>query len=74
MKLTGRLKTQVESAATKEEKRDAIKKVMLLSDDELNQVSGGQDEIGLRLEKCSVCNMTGVHATTCTFYIRNKLF
>ena len=42
MKLTGKLKTQVESAATKEEKREAIKQAgMLLTDDELDQVSGG---------------------------------
>ena len=43
MKLTGNLKTQVDNAPTKEEKRDAIKKVMLLSDDELDQVAGGFD-------------------------------
>ena len=43
MKLTGKLKTQVESAATKEEKREAIKQAgMLLTDDELDQVSGGR--------------------------------
>ena len=42
MKLTGNLKTQVESAATKEEKREAIKQAgMLLTDDELDKVSGG---------------------------------
>ena len=42
MKLTGKLKTQVESAATKEEKREAIKQAgMLLTDEELDQVSGG---------------------------------
>ena len=43
MKLTGKLKTQVDNAPTKEEKRDAIKKAgMLLSDDELDQVAGGE--------------------------------
>ena len=42
MKLTGKLKTQADNAPTKEEKRDAIKKAgMLLSDDELDQVAGG---------------------------------
>ena len=42
MKLTGNLKKQVESAPTKEEKREAIKQAsMLLSDDELDQVAGG---------------------------------
>ena len=46
MKLTGKLKTQVDNAPTKEEKRDAIKKAgMLLSDDELDQVAGGFTEI-----------------------------
>ncbi|MBR4474997.1 MAG: hypothetical protein IKS55_15355 [Oscillospiraceae bacterium] len=45
MKLTGKLKTQVESAATKEEKREAIKKAgILLTDDELDQVAGGREE------------------------------
>lgn len=42
MKLTGKLKTQVGNAPTKEEKREAIKQAgMLLSDDELDQVAGG---------------------------------
>ena len=42
MKLTGKLKTQVEAAPTKEEKREAIKQAgMLLTDDELDQVAGG---------------------------------
>ena len=47
MKLTGKLKTQVDNAATKEEKREAIKQAgMLLSDDELDQVSGGLNVLG----------------------------
>ena len=42
MKLTGKLKTQADYAAMKEEKREAIKQAgMLLSDDELDQVAGG---------------------------------
>ena len=42
MKLTGELKRQVEKAETKEEAREAIAKAgMLLTDDELDQVSGG---------------------------------
>ncbi|MCR5024378.1 MAG: hypothetical protein K6A90_08620 [Lachnospiraceae bacterium] len=42
MKLTGKLKKQVEKAQTKEEAREAIKKAgMLLDDDELELVSGG---------------------------------
>ena len=43
MKLIGKLKNEVESAPTKEEKKEAIEKAgMLLTDDELNQVAGGQ--------------------------------
>ena len=42
MKLTGNLKKQVESAPTKDEKREAVKQAGLLcSDDELDQVAGG---------------------------------
>ena len=42
MKLTDKLKTQVDNAPTMEEKKDTIKKAgMLLSDDELDQVAGG---------------------------------
>ena len=53
MKLTGKLKTQVDNAPTKEEKRDAIKKAgMLLTDDELDQVSGGY----------------GVYSNTCLYH------
>ena len=58
MKLTGKLKTQVESAATKEEKREAIKQAgMLLSDDKLEQVAGGR-----HFGQCSywpVCRLYG---------------
>ena len=44
MKLTGKLKTQVDHAPTKEEKREAIKQAgMFLTDDELDQVAGGGD-------------------------------
>ena len=47
MKLTGNLKTQVDNAATKEEKREAIKQAgMLLTDDELDQVAGGAFSFG----------------------------
>ena len=42
MKLTGDLKKQVETAQTKEEAKDLIKKAgMELTDDELEQVAGG---------------------------------
>lgn len=44
MKLTGDLKKKVEQTQTKEEAKDAIKKAgMLLTDDELEQVSGGEE-------------------------------
>ncbi len=42
MELTGELKNQVEKTATKEEAKEVIAKAgMLLSDEELEQVSGG---------------------------------
>ena len=42
MKLTGKLKNQVEKAETREAAREAIAKAgMLLTDDKLDQVSGG---------------------------------
>ena len=45
MKLTDKLKTQVESSAAKEEKKDAFKQTdMLLSNDELDLISGGKQE------------------------------
>ena len=49
-----------------ENKKD---KKVALNDELLDMVSGGLDEIGLRLEKCSLCNMMGGdHAETCPFY------
>ena len=54
MKLTGNLKTQVDNAPTKEEKREAIKQAgMLLTDDELDQVAGGQFSTRLTPAICS---------------------
>lgn len=45
MKLVGNLKEQVGRAGDKEEARGLIKKAgMLLTDDELDMVSGGHDE------------------------------
>ena len=42
MKLIGRLKKEVDGIGTKEGRRDAIKRAgMLLTDDELDMVSGG---------------------------------
>ena len=43
MKLIGKLKKQVESSATREEAREAIRNAgMELTEDELNMVSGGR--------------------------------
>ena len=45
MKLTGNLKKQVEKAQTREEAKEAIENAgMLLEDDELDMVAGGQNE------------------------------
>ena len=44
MKLTGKLKDQVEKAETKDEKKSLIENAgMLLNDDELEMVAGGVD-------------------------------
>lgn len=46
MKLTGNLKEQVEKAKTKEEAKDIIAEAgMELTEDELDQVSGGRETI-----------------------------
>ena len=46
MKLTGKFKTQVDHAPTKEEKREAIKQAgMLLTDDELDKVALSDDDM-----------------------------
>lgn len=46
MKLVGELKKEVEKIETKESKKEAIKKAgMELSDEELDQVTGGQTNI-----------------------------
>ena len=48
MKLTGDLKKQVEKAESKEEKKSLIEEAgMLLTDDELEMVSGGMSEAQL---------------------------
>ena len=63
MKLTGKLKTQVDNAPTKEEKSDALKQAgMLLRDDKLAQVSGGD----FRLSPC-IYNLDcpNAHTTNC---------
>ena len=47
MKLTGSLKKQVEKAESKTEKKNLIKKAgMLLTDEELDKVSGGMHHEG----------------------------
>ena len=47
MKLIGNLKKTVDEIDTKEGKRDAIKKAgILLTDDELEMVSGGSWQVG----------------------------
>ena len=52
MKLTGKLKTQADYAAMKEEKKEIDKKASIrLTDDELDQVAGG---FGHRRDYC-VC-------------------
>jgi DNA repair exonuclease SbcCD ATPase subunit len=61
MKLTGKLKKLVENAKTREEAREAIKNAgMLLDDDELEEVCGG-DGIPIIFgsgETCPVCGQT----------------
>ena len=62
MKLIGNLKKKVENAETREEARAAIKKAgMLLTDDELEKVSGGagdgEDENYVDIN--SICPVTG---------------
>ncbi len=48
MELTGNLKKQVEKAETKNEKKSLIENAgMLLNDDELEQVAGGQGGSGV---------------------------
>jgi hypothetical protein len=78
MKLTGNLKKQVENAATKEEKREVIKKAgMLLSDEELEQVSGGFDCIdytnrtGCICPHNPVCSVEYGHSPDCCTCIYN---
>ena len=55
MKLIGNLKKKVDNAQTKEEVRDAIKKAgMLLDDDELEAVSGGNQNLGNKLKSVAL--------------------
>ena len=67
MKLIGNLRETVEKAQTKEEARDAIRKAgMLLTDEELEQIAGG--EIVSRVP-CDVCrNQKGAPACKECYY------
>ena len=56
MKLIGNLKKQVDSATDVSEKRAIIEKAgMMLSDDELNTVTGGSDQWNNESNKCPFC-------------------
>ena len=70
MKLTGELKTQVESATTREEKREAIKKAgMLLSEDEMEKVTGGiQNEPFILCPYCRMPTVNGYCENLACFY------
>ncbi len=70
MKLTGNLKKQVVKAGNKEEARGLIKKAgMLLTDDELNMVAGGQGERWpdppILCEDCGAALEFGVFCPNC---------
>ena len=62
MKLTGKFKELVEATCTREEARNAIAKAgMMLTDDELEKVSGGQDiDQHYGLVTCSKCGHTNL--------------
>ena len=65
MKLTGNLKKQVEKAETKGEMKSLIENAgMLLNDDELDQVAGGQDAQIMYAYECSK-EMGGCGLTFC---------
>ncbi len=67
MKLTGRLKKEVDNIDTKEGKKEAIRKAgMLVSDSELEQVSGGIDFF----RNCFTClnNYGGDACQNCSAY------
>ena len=69
MKLTGKLKTQVDNAPTKEEKREAIKQAgMLLSDDELDKVAGGGENIRICIGCAHLYNYGDEQCQRCSGY------
>ncbi len=77
MKLIGNLKEQVGKANDKEEARGLIRKAgMLLTDDELNMVAGGQSEAipdGERSVICYKCRECEAKAST-QAEVMNHLF
>ena len=57
MKLVGDLKKQVEKTNSKEEAKEVIEKAgMLLTDDELDNITGGLDNTQLDLGYCNCTN------------------
>ena len=66
MKLVGKLKDKVSKAETKEQAKELIANAgMILGDDELDQVSGG-DYVGTSFYRvCSRCGNTYISICTC---------
>ncbi len=59
MKLIGKLKKQVEGESTREGSKSLIKKAgMMLTDEELDQVAGGDDAHTMYAYRCEACNVT----------------
>ena len=55
MKLTGELKDKVDQTANLEEAKDVIAKAgMLLTDDEVSEVAGGDEVTGVKCPYCGV--------------------
>ena len=66
MKLVGKLKKNVAKAENKEQARESIKKAgMILSDAELDQVSGGDYGGTSFFRVCSRCGNTYISICTC---------
>ncbi|MCR5789377.1 MAG: hypothetical protein K6G83_05750 [Lachnospiraceae bacterium] len=59
MKLIGKLKKQVEGESTREGRKSLIEKAgMMLTDEELDQVAGGDDAQPMYAYKCTACDVT----------------
>lgn len=68
MKLIGKLKSDVESAPTKEEKKEAIEKAgMLLTDDELDQVAGGASVRSCEYNPCCPVSFRSPECINCLY-------